>query len=93
MASRERKITGAQTLAVVLVSIPCAFSVTLVLALFSPGDASERIFGSGLLVPLIWTGLTLQAFLLPDARRTWLVLGTMTVVSSALVALRFTGVL
>ena len=93
MTSRRKKISGSQTLAVVLVSLPCALSLTLVAALFSPGDAAERIFGSGLLLPLIWTALTLAAFLLPNARRTWLILGIATGLASSLVALRFTGAL
>ena len=93
MTSRKRKISKSHTLAVVVISFPCAFSLTLLATLFAPGDPTERIFGSGLLLPLVWTGLTLAAFLLPNARRTWLILGVATVTCSTLVALRFSGAL
>ena len=93
MVKRSRKISGAQTLAVAIVSLPCSFALILLLALFTPMDPTERIFGSGLLMPIVWTAIALLGFLTRDALRTWIYLGTSTALASGLAALRLSGIL
>jgi len=86
-AAGEHRISGAQTVAATVMSLPAAFAFAGALATVLPVAPIHAIFLAGLTLPLVWVGLIVWAFLARSARRAWLGAGAITLASGGLIGL------